>query len=92
MKRIDPEAHAIHQQSQVTGLLETREIVPKHDIVAKRQIGLPGRMTIVHGLCHRTVLQIRRLSRHVDWTNGRLEASSRRALTTEGVIDQLQEQ
>jgi hypothetical protein len=92
MERVDPEAEAMRQESQTTALVEDRQIVPERGIIAKRQIGLPGRMTLIDQLGHDAVLQIGRLRRHVDVTHRGLETAARSRGGAEGVRHQLQEQ
>ena len=48
-------SEATGQQRQSTRLIGFRHKVPKGRVLAKRQIGLPGGMTFVHGLRHRTL-------------------------------------
>ena len=74
MQRIDPEADAMRQQRQPDALVELRQIVPERRIIAKLQIGLPGGVTFINDLFHRTVLQIGGLRRHVDLADRSLEA------------------
>lgn len=50
MGRVDPEAAAMGQERQTAVLVEDGQIVPERGMVAERQIGLPGRVTLIDGL------------------------------------------
>jgi hypothetical protein len=63
MQRVDAEAEAMRQQGQAATLVEDSQIVPECRLIAKRQISLPFRMTLVDQLGHHAVLEIGHLPR-----------------------------